>query len=158
MLPYLAANDSVRNILACIDFSERSQAVADLAALQARAFSARLWLVHVAAPDPGFIGYDAGSPSVRLRLAQHLRQCHRDIQALAQSLRSQGTQVTSHLIRGQAIKAILNKSSQVQADLIVLGAHSHGLMYRVLLGSVSQAVLQKSTIPVMVIPCRLPLH
>lgn len=142
----------MRNIVAAIDFSERSEAVLRLAAEQARAFNAHLYLVHVAAPEPGFVGYDAGPQSVRDNVAKHIRERHREIQAMAEEVRADGLNVTALLLRGSTVKALLAESDRLGVDLIVLGSHGHGLMYRVLLGSISQAVLQKSTIPVLLVP------
>ena len=59
----------MKNIVAAIDFSERSEAVLRIASDHARAFEAHLWLVHVAAPEPGFVGYDGGPQSVRDNVA-----------------------------------------------------------------------------------------
>lgn len=146
----------MKNIVAALDFSERTEAVISLASAQAKAFGAHLWLVHVAAPEPGFVGYDAGPQSVRDNVAKHIRERHREIQELADKVRATGTETTALLIRGSTIKALLAEAERLEADLIVLGSHGHGLMHRVLLGSVSQAVLQKSTIPVLLIPHRAP--
>ena len=146
----------MKNIVAAIDFSERSEAVLRLASEQARAFNAHLWLVHVAAPEPGFVGYDAGPQSVRDNVAKHIRERHRDIQQMAETVRDQGLEVTALLVRGATVKALLAEAEKLSADLLVLGSHGHGLMHRVLLGSVSQAVLQKSQTPVLLIPHGAP--
>lgn len=146
----------MKNIVAAIDFSERSQDVLRLASEQARLYGAHLWLIHVAAPEPGFVGYDAGPQSVRDSVAKHIRERHREIQQMAESTREQGIEVTSLLVRGSTVKALLAEAEKLHADLLVLGSHGHGLMHRVLLGSVSQAILQKSTIPVLLIPHGAP--
>lgn len=146
----------MKNIVAAIDFSERTEAVIALASVQAQAFSAHLWLIHVAAPEPGFVGYDAGPQSVRDNVAKHIRERHREIQTLAEKVRDQGVEATAMLLRGSTVKALLAEAEKLSADLLVLGSHGHGLMHRVLLGSVSQAVLQKSTVPVLLIPPRAP--
>jgi nucleotide-binding universal stress UspA family protein len=146
----------MKNILAAIDFSERTPAVLRLASDQARAFGAHLWLVHAAAPEPGFVGYDAGPQSVRDNVAKHIRERHREIQQMAENLRAPGLEVTSLLVRGSTVKALLAEAEKLSADLIVLGSHGHGLMHRVLLGSVSQAILQKSGVPVLLIPPTAP--
>ena len=146
----------MKNIVAAIDFSERTEAVLQLASLQAKAFDAHLWLLHAAAPEPGFVGYDAGPQSVRDNVAKHIRERHREIQELADSVRDQGLEATALLVRGSTVKALLSEAERLEADLIVLGSHGHGLMHRVLLGSVSQEVLQKSRIPVLLIPHKAP--
>lgn len=146
----------MRNIVAAIDFSERTEAVLRLATNQARAFSSHLWLVHVAAPEVGFIGYDAGPQSVRDNVAKHIRERHREIQAMAEAVREQGVESTALLLRGSTVKALLAEAEKLEVDLIVLGSHGHGLMHRVLLGSISHAILQKSTVPVLLVPHSAP--
>ncbi len=146
----------MENVVAAIDFSERTEAVIAVACAQAKAFGAHLWLVHVAAPEPGFVGYDAGPQSVRDNVAKHIRERHREIQEFADGVRLSGVEATALLIRGATVKALLAEAERLEADLLVLGSHGHGLMHRVLLGSVSQAILQKSTVPVLLIPHRAP--
>lgn len=146
----------MRNIVAAIDFSERSDAVLRVSIRQALAFGAQLWLVHVAAPEPGFVGYDAGPQSVRDNVAKHIRERHKEIQEMAESAREQGVETKALLIRGSTVKALLAEADKLGVDLIVLGSHGHGLMHRVLLGSISQAVLQKSVVPVLLVPPGAP--
>jgi len=50
----------MQNILVAIDFSPISQTVLDAAAKLARSLGSKLWVLHVAAPEPDFVGYDPG--------------------------------------------------------------------------------------------------
>lgn len=146
----------MRNIVAAIDFSERSDAVLQLSTAQAYAFRAHLWLVHVVAPEPGFVGYDAGPQSVRDNVAKHIRERHKELQDMAERARQTGVEATALLLRGSTVKALLAETDKLGVDLIVLGSHGHGLMHRVLLGSISQSVLQKSVVPVLLVPPGAP--
>ena len=47
---------------------------------------------------------------------------------------------------------ILAEATKLDADMIVIGTHGHGAMYRLLVGSVSEGVLHKSKCPILVIP------
>ncbi|MCO1578396.1 universal stress protein [Crossiella sp. SN42] len=42
-----------------------------------------------------------------------------------------------------------------QADLLVVGSHGHGRLYRAVLGSISAECIRKATCPVVVIPPKL---
>ncbi|NOR45584.1 MAG: universal stress protein, partial [Candidatus Delongbacteria bacterium] len=55
----------MKNILAPIDFSDVSEKVIFEAAEFAKAFSCKLWLLHVAAPEPDFVGYTVGPKEER---------------------------------------------------------------------------------------------
>jgi nucleotide-binding universal stress UspA family protein len=54
---------------------------------------------------------------------------------------------------GSAAPRILESAKMLDADLIVLATHGGGLMRRAFLGSVAEAVIRDSEIPVMSIRC-----
>jgi nucleotide-binding universal stress UspA family protein len=142
----------MRNILVPIDFSSLSESVVDVAKTLAECFSARLWLIHVASPDPDFVGYDAGPQSVRDQVAEHLREEHQRLQSTAADLRQAGLDATALLVQGATAEKILAEAEKHAADLIVMGSHGRGAMYRTLMGSVSERVLRKAACPVTIIP------
>jgi nucleotide-binding universal stress UspA family protein len=145
---------SVKSILAAVDFSEISEAIVDQAALIAGGFGAKLWLVHVAAPDPYFVGYEPGPSGVRDQVAAHLREEHRVLQGYAASCRERGLDATALFIQGATAETILAEAEKHEADLIVLGSHGHGALYRALLGSVGEQIVRTSTRPLLVVPAR----
>lgn len=147
----------VRTILAAVDFSPVSEAVVEHAAALAKAFSADLTLIHVAAPDPDFVGYDAGPEVVRDDRAREIRSEHRELQAIGDALRDRGIPAQALLIQGPAVEKIVAEARKLEADLIVIGSHGHGALYRVLLGSVGEGVVRAAWRPVLVIPAAPPL-
>ena len=56
-----------------------------------------------------------------------------------------------HVKSGNIPKSILEVAEEEQSDLIVMGSRGLGLLKGVLIGSVSQKVIEESKIPVMVI-------
>ena len=64
-------------IMAAIDFSDITDSLLNTTIMAARAFGDTLHLIHVAAPDPDFVGYSAGPPVVRDQLAEHYHHEHR---------------------------------------------------------------------------------
>lgn len=144
----------IDDILVPVDFSDSTRGVIDFAASLARAFSAKLWLLHAAAPDPDFVGYDAGPQTVRDQVASELRGEHKDLQREADALREAGLDAVALMVQGPTVEVILGEADRLGVDQIVMGTHGRGAVKRALLGSVSEGVLHKSACPVTVLPRR----
>ncbi len=144
----------MKRILIPVDFSPCTEAVTRLGADLARAFGAELFLLHVAAPEPEFITYEPGPASVREAVAREISAEHRKLHDLDRALEAQGLKVTSLLIQGYTAEKILQEIDRLKIDLVVMGSHGHGALYHLLLGSVSEGVLRKSPVPVLVAPSR----
>ncbi len=143
---------NLRKLLAAIDFSPVSKAVVEHAASLAAAFSAELTLVHVAAPDPELVGYEAGPQTVRDHRAREIRTEHQELQAIAEDLREREITARALLIQGPAVEKILAEAERLQADVIVIGSHGHGALYRALIGSIGEGVVRAARCPVLVVP------
>ena len=110
--------------------------------------------MHIASPEPDFVGYDAGPEVVRGQVAEEFREQHRELQHYAETLRKQGVKVTALQIQGPTVESILDQADRLQADLIITGSHGKGALMEVLVGSVSQGVLRKANCPVLIVPTR----
>jgi len=113
-----------------------------------------IYLLHVAEPDPDFVGFEAGPEEVRDQVAKEFHQEHEQIQSLAGRLRDSGHQVTALLVQGPTIETILREADKVDAEVIVVGSHGRGKLFDLVVGSVSAGVIRKSTVPVLVVPTR----
>lgn len=145
---------AVKKILAPIDFSEAADTVMEKAAQTARAFDADLWLVHVAPPEPDLVGHEPDPPVMRKQLADRYREEHRRLQEWAGQLRQEGLRATALLLQGPTAETIRREAKKLGVDLIVIGSHGHGAIYRALVGSVSEGVLRESSCPVLIVPVR----
>ena len=65
----------------------------------------------------------------------------------------QAVTVTTAVLIGSPRSAILEESENWKADLIVVGSHGYGAWQRLLLGSVSQAVVSHARCSVEVVRC-----
>ena len=141
-------------LLVPVDLSAATPRVVDVARRTAEATGAAVWLLHVAAPEPEFVGYKAGPEVVRDQVAHEYREQHRDLQTQAADLRAAGIDVTALQVQGPTVRSILVEAQRLEADLIVMGTHGRGAVYTLLLGSVSHGVVHESTIPVLLVPVR----
>jgi nucleotide-binding universal stress UspA family protein len=67
-------------------------------------------------------------------------------------LRESGVDATALLVHGKTVDTILTEAADLDIDLIVVGSHGRGAMYQLLVGSISEGVLHRSSKPVLVVP------
>lgn len=146
------------SLLVPIDFSDVSRRVVDEAVRLARALDLPIRLIHVAAPDPEFVGYEAGPKEVREQRARELRDEHRYLQKLAEVIEQQGIAVEPRLIQGPTVATILEQAEQADAAYIVLGSHGHSALYKVLVGGVTEGIVRGAPCPVVIVSARRAQH
>ena len=144
----------MNKILVCVDFSVSSEPILEQAARFAKLEAAELMLLHVAEPNPDFVGYEAGPEVVRMQMAEVYRHEHRQLQALAAKLEEKGISASSELVQGSSADTILSHADSLGASLIIMGTHGHGKLYHLILGSVSNSVLKHAKVPVLLVPVR----
>jgi nucleotide-binding universal stress UspA family protein len=141
------------SLLVAVDFSGVAEDQLDIVARLARP-NREVFLLHVAEPDPSFVGYEAGPDEVRHEVAVEFRREHEQLQALAGRLRDQGHQVSALMVQGPTVKTILDQAEKLEAEVIVVGSHGRGKLFDLVVGSVSAGVIRKTKIPVLVVPSR----
>ena len=139
-------------ILVAVDCSESTQKVVNKAQEMAKALSAKLWLIHVAPPEPDFVGYDTGPQSVRDYVAERFHAEHSQIQAISENLRQQGIETTALLIQGSTVETIIKEAKKLQAEMIIMGSHGRNPISELFLGSVSRGVISQSNCPILIVP------
>lgn len=144
----------MKNILVTIDFEEKGNALIEKAAEMAAKFNAKLWLVHVAAPDPEFVGYEVGPQYVRDVLAKDLREEHKLLQKFSSQLKERNIDTEGLLVQGTTIETIVDLTKKLSIDLIVIGKHKHGFFHKTFMVSTDESLLELSNVPVLVVPLK----
>jgi nucleotide-binding universal stress UspA family protein len=157
-------------ILVPIDFSDVTPPVIDLARELAKALHAEIHLVHVkeltAAAAPGALGYGlAGMPELAPMSGVPVPGFEPIPETIAEDegqkskllkwqeeIAQDGIKVSLHEPTGAVAEEILDQADELNADLIVMGAHGHGAMYNLRVGSATKGVLRHSTRPVLLVP------
>jgi len=142
----------MKNILVPVDFSDVTTQVVETARKFAAAFQSRLVVLNVAEPEPDFVGFEAGPPTVRVATARDFKLERQRLDELKVKLTEGGCDVTALHIQGPIVEKILHEAGEQQADLIVIGSHGHGAFYDLLVGSVTNGVIKGARCPVVVVP------
>lgn len=144
----------MQNVVVAVDFSDMTERTVAVAADLVKLAGGTLWLLHVASPEPEFVGRQLGRKVVEAPPPEDLRESFEALETLALRLRSETMKVDWRMVRGDAVDCVLGEASRIDADLIVLGSHGHGALYRSLVGSVSEGVLRGATCPVLIVPAQ----
>ncbi len=129
----------------------------------AREMKGQVYLLHVISdtvyyasrdysPIMGFNGFmDLGT--IRKDSSEGLTEAAN--QYLEKVRKHLGDESVMILVReGDFTETILKAAKEVHADLIVIGSHSQKWLEKIVVGSVTEQVLNHSTIPVLVVPTR----
>jgi nucleotide-binding universal stress UspA family protein len=143
----------MKTIVVAVDFSPITPHL--LLALEAVANTeSKVYLVHVAAPEPDFVGFGVGPQYIRDDRALELREEHKQLGNYKTHLHKKGLDVEALLVSGPTVETILNEVEKLKADILVIGRKQHSSLYELVMGSVCQDVLQKIKIPALLIPER----
>jgi nucleotide-binding universal stress UspA family protein len=136
-----------RSILVPIDGSRAADAALEQAIDLARTEGARLTLIGVATRPPWLVpSYAAAGPTDAELEAEVERFLDAALERIPDDVPA-ATVVRS----GCPAQAIVDRIEQGLHDLVVMGSRGRGAMRSLVLGSVSQAVIQRSPVPVLVV-------
>lgn len=141
-------------ILVAVDGSETANLALDEAVRLAAKLSAELIIVHVI--DNSYLKYDVGYIDVRGFADMLIEQGKAIVsQALAKAeqagVRASTQVVDDPLAAFDVSLAIEDAAHDAGAQLLVLGTHGRRGVRRLLLGSVAEAVVRQSTLPVLLV-------
>ncbi len=137
-----------RCILAGVDHSEQSTQAFRFALELARLSAGQL---HVCAAVHD-ADIELADPEDRSLLIDKARRRMRAVLDHKQTLAAEhGIKLTTHLLDGHPVEALLALASQINADHIVVGHRSKGLFERLLMGSVAKRVVDFARCSVTVV-------
>ena len=139
---------NIRKIIYATDFSSCCDTAMQYATAFASAANARLLIVHVDDETPGLVIGNVGYgylPQIDQIAQQQLEKL--------KSIKPESATVVyeHHFLRGNVADEIINFSQEQEADLIVIGSHGASGIGRLLLGSVAEAIIRRSTCPVLAV-------
>jgi nucleotide-binding universal stress UspA family protein len=138
-------------IVVPVDFSEYTDEILAYASEIANRFNASVHLIHVIPTMDYFTPYES------FMAAEYMESMQKDVKGeIAKQLESAAAEVTAASVTksvrtGSAFIEITEYADSVGADLIVMGTHGRGGLEHMLLGSVAEKVVRKSSCPVLTI-------
>lgn len=157
----------MKNLLAAVDFSQTTDAVIHQSAVLAKALDAKLWILHVTSDETQSMAFETAQYTefgqepvsmfgdvqlARDLTAEEIKREHGELLEISSRLRKDGINAQAVLLKGDPARLILDKAAELEAIVITLGSHGHGLLYKALLGSVTEAVLRHAGSSVMIVP------
>jgi len=157
----------MKSILAAVDFSKVTDLILEQAATMAKALDAKLWILHATSDEtqamayessqftdyaPEFVNLPGDVQMARNICADEFKREHSQLLGMSSKLREKGADTQAMLLKGEPWKVIVEKALEVEAGIIVLGSHGHGLLHKALLGSVSETVLHHAPCSIMIVP------
>jgi nucleotide-binding universal stress UspA family protein len=152
-----------QKVLIALDYDPTAQKVAEKGFLLAKNMHAEIMLLHVLAdstyyasleysPIVGFLGitdFDNSNlidPGELKKLTMHF------LEKMKHHLKEDTIQTL--VKEGDFAETILKTAKEIHADVIVLGTHSRKWLENIVMGSVTEKVLNHTTIPLFIIPTR----
>lgn len=144
----------MQTIVVGVDFTPAAEIAVKQALAVARRQGARLVLAHAAALPDAPSGVPESMRSTAEAYLQVLRgragEDQEALAALADRFGGQGAEISQVLVDGFADDALLDAATKLSADLLVTGSHGRRGLGRLLLGSVSERVVRRADVPVLV--------
>ena len=141
-----------KHILVPVDASSTAQLAVDKAIGLAKAFGSRVTVIYVIDPYP-FTGI--GTDFVYGQ-AEYLSAATAEANAAVNVAKAlfevAGVAVESSVVEAHATwRGVVDAAQAMAADLIVMGSHGRSGLEKLVLGSVTQAVLSHTKLPVLVV-------
>ncbi len=152
----------MKKVLIAIDYNPVSEKVTEQGYELARNLNAEVCLIHVlddvgyyGTQYPTFMGFDGYSGGIGpdIDLALEMRNIAEEFMQKAKD-HLNDENVQTHLAEGSTAKTILQYGESWGANIIVMGTHSHSALEKLLLGTVAESILEKTTIPVYLVPVK----
>lgn len=148
----------MKKILIPLDFHPTSEIIAKKGFELAEKLQGKIYLIHVLADlnyynvsYPMFFGYDFNQISWNpfKTVDEALKRAEEFLEKACQKL---NINAETAILQGDTAQSILEFAESENMDLIVMGTHSRSVFEKVFIGSVAAKVLEKTKIPVYMVP------
>ena len=153
----------MKKVLIALDYDPTAQKVAEAGFSLAKSLNAEVILLHVIrdpifystsefSPIMGYNGYVDVGPKV-IDSIDGLKNA--SLQYLDKTRQHLGDKTIQTMVKGgDFAETILETAKELHSDIIVLGSHSQKWLENIVMGSVTEKVMNHSSIPLYIIPTR----
>jgi nucleotide-binding universal stress UspA family protein len=140
-------------ILVAIDGSKFSRTAVEFVASRSSLIGVdpEVLLLNVQLPVPGRV---AGSVGKKAMSDYHQDEAEKVLKPAQSRLQKAGFTVSDRYVVGQPAEQISIVAAKSKADLIVIGSHGHSALRGLLFGSVTNAVMARTTTPVLIVQAK----
>ena len=136
-----------RRILVAIENSGADRTILAHVTKLAKLTGAELLLVHVAD------GWAARNfEDLKLRESEEMQGDRQYLERLRAELAAEGLTVTASLAMGDPATELIKAAEREQVDLIAMSTHGHSGFRRLVVGSLAEALIRRTTVPVIIFP------
>jgi nucleotide-binding universal stress UspA family protein len=158
----MKTNESTK-VLIALDYDPSAQKVAEAGYSMAKSMNAQVILLHILSdlmyyssteysPIMGFNGFTNTGPVVVGNVDFLKEAANEYLEKSRQHLRDKTIQIMVE--EGDVASTILSVGKELKVEAIVVGSHSRNWLKDILMGSVTEAVLNKTKIPLIIIPVK----
>jgi len=144
----------VTNILVAVDFSKTTDRILQATTNLAQAVQSRVTVMNVAPREADIFGHQLTRKVITEPVPDDVRERYDNLLACVKRLVDAGVDAKPLLVRGDRVRALMREVERENADLIVMGSHGRGGLYKRLVGSVSEGVMREAKCPVLIIPSK----
>ncbi|MDE3124263.1 MAG: universal stress protein [Bacteroidota bacterium] len=148
----------MKKVLIAIDYNPSAQLIAEKGYQLAKAMQAEVCLIHVVA-DAGYysvdyspiMGFGGFNTANTIELVEELKTQAGNF--LSSAVKHLGDEhVKTVILEGDTADVILSYADEYNADIIVIGSHSHSGLDTLLLGNVPAKILKLTKKPLFIVP------
>jgi len=136
-----------------MDYDETSQKVAEQGFSMAQAMNAETILLHIISEQPVYYSEYSYMRELRVDFTGNLEDSTQKF--LDKTKKHLENESIKTIIKvGEIAETILETAKELKVDVIVMGSHSRKWLENIIMGSTTENVLKKTSIPLYIIPTK----
>ena len=145
--------DKIKTVMIALDYDETSQKVAETGFSLAKEMNSETVLLHVISESPVYYSSYMYMRELKVDIFSDLKKSTQEF--LDKTKKHLGDEsIKTVLKEGFIADTILKTANELNADIIVMGSHSRKWLETIILGSAAKDVLNRTTIPLFIVPTR----